>query len=69
MGIIEDNHFTIILTNNFMAYYTVFWPKDWVDEIKKAGDNGPIKVIFGSIHTRMPSVASIKVGDIVSLYL
>ena len=52
-----------------MAYYTVYWPKDWVDEIKKAGDNGPIKVIFGSIHTRMPSVASIKVGDIVSLYL
>lgn len=48
-----------------MAYYTVYWPKDWVDEIKKAGDNGPIKVIFGSIHTRMPSISSIKVGDIV----
>lgn len=48
-----------------MAYYTVYWPKDWLDELRKSDDNGPIKVVFGSIHTRMPSIASIKVGDIV----
>lgn len=48
-----------------MAYYTVYWPHDWLDELRKSDDNGPIKVVFGSIHTRMPSIASIKVGDVV----
>lgn len=48
-----------------MAYYTVYWPHDWLDELKKSDDNGPIKVVFGSIHSRMPSIASIKVGDVV----
>ena len=48
-----------------MAYYTVYWPHDWLDELRKSDDNGPIKVVFGSIHSRMPSIASIKVGDVV----
>lgn len=48
-----------------MAYYMVYWPQDRVDELQKAGDTGPIKVVFGSIHSRMPSIASIKVGDVV----
>ena len=48
-----------------MAYYTVYWPHDWLDELKKSDDTGPIKVVFGSIHSRMPSIASIKVGDVV----
>ena len=46
-----------------MAHYIVYWPQDWVQELKKAGDTGPIKVVFGSIHSRMPSIVSIKVGD------
>ncbi len=48
-----------------MAYYTVYRPQDWLDELRKSDDNGPIKVVFGSIHTKMPSIASIKAGDIV----
>lgn len=44
-----------------MAYYTVYRPKDWLDELRKSDDNGPIKVVFGSIHTRMPSIAPISV--------
>ena len=46
-----------------MAHFMVYWPQDRVDELKKAGDTGPIKVVFGSIHSRMPTIASIKVGD------
>ena len=48
-----------------MAHYIVYWPQDWVQELKKAGDQGPIKVVLGSIHSRMPSIASVKVGDVV----
>ena len=48
-----------------MAYYTVYWPQDRLDELRKTGDTGPIKVVFGSIHSRMPSIASIKAGDVV----
>ena len=29
-----------------MAYYTVYWPQDWLDELRKADDNGPIKVVI-----------------------
>ena len=48
-----------------MAYYTVYWLQDWLDELRKSNDTGPIKVVFGSIHSRMPSIASIKAGDVV----
>ena len=48
-----------------MAHYIVYWLQDWVQELKKAEDMGPIKVVFGSIHSRMPSIVSIKVGDVV----
>ena len=23
-----------------MAYYTVYWPQDWLDELRKSDDNG-----------------------------
>lgn len=48
-----------------MAGYMVCWPQDRWKQIKKAEDTGPIKVIYGSIHARMPTIASIKVGDVV----
>lgn len=48
-----------------MPGYMVYWPKDRVEEIKKAGDVGPIKVVLGSIHLRMPTIVSIKEGDVV----
>jgi len=36
-----------------------------VETLKKAGDTGPIKVVYGSIHSRMPTIVSVKVGDVV----
>ena len=48
-----------------MAHYIVYWPQDWVQELKKAGDQGPIKVVLGSIHSRMPTIVSVKVGDVI----
>lgn len=48
-----------------MEHYTVYWPADVINSLKLAEDQGPIKVIYGSIHSRMPSIASIKEGDIV----
>lgn len=48
-----------------MAYFIVYWPQDHVEKLRKAGDTGPIKVVFGSIHSRMPTIASVKVGDVV----
>lgn len=48
-----------------MAGYMVCWPQDRWKAVKKAGDAGPIKVVYGSIHSRMPTIASIKAGDVV----
>lgn len=48
-----------------MPAYMVYWPQERFKEVQKAGDTGPIKVIYGSIHTRMPTIASIKEGDVV----
>lgn len=48
-----------------MEHYIVYWPQDIVNNLKKAGDEGPIKVVYGSIHSRMPSISSVKEGDIV----
>ena len=48
-----------------MAAYMTYWPGEQVRALKKAGDTGPIKVVLGSIHSKMPSVNSVKVGDII----
>jgi len=48
-----------------MAGYIVYWAKDYVKRVEKAGDQGPFKVVYGSQHTVMPSIASVKAGDIV----
>lgn len=48
-----------------MPAYMVYWPQDRLKEIQKAGDTGPIKVVYGSIHAKMPTIASIKVGDVI----
>ena len=48
-----------------MAGYMVCWPQDRWKEIQRAEDTGPIKVVYGSIHSRMPTIASIQVGDVV----
>lgn len=48
-----------------MPGYIVYWPQDRLKELEKAGDKGPIKVVLGSLHSRMPSIASVKEGDVV----
>ena len=47
-----------------MAGYMTYWPGEQIRALKKVGDTGPIKVVYGSIHSRMPSIDSVKVGDI-----
>lgn len=48
-----------------MSGYITFWSKDYVKEIEKHKDNGPFCVVYGSSHTRMPYISSLKVGDII----
>ena len=48
-----------------MSGYITFWSKDYVKELEKHGDKGPFCVVYGSHHTRMPSVSSLRVGDII----
>ena len=48
-----------------MSGFITYFPKEQVKALEKAGDKGPISVIFGSIHTKMPSIKSVKVGDII----
>lgn len=43
-----------------MPGYMVYWPQDRVKELQKAGDTGPIKVVLGSIHSRMPTISPYK---------
>lgn len=47
-----------------MAGYIVYWPQEQVRKLQKAQDTGPIRVVLGSIHTKMPSIAKVKVGDV-----
>ena len=48
-----------------MAGYITYWPKEQIRKLEKAKDRGPIKVVFGSIHTKMPSISKVKVGDVI----
>ncbi len=48
-----------------MSGFITFWSKDYVKSLEKSGDKGPFSVVYGSHHTRMPSISSIKKGDII----
>ena len=48
-----------------MAGYITYWPKEQIRNLERERDEGPITVIFGSIHTKMPSIKSVKVGDVI----
>ena len=48
-----------------MSGFMVYWSKDYVKELKSAGDSGPIKVIYGGPHSTMTSIESVEVGDII----
>ena len=48
-----------------MSGYMIFWSQDHVKKLKKAGDNGPIQVVYGGRHSKEPSLKKIKVGDVI----
>lgn len=48
-----------------MAGFMTYWSKEYIRALKKAGDSGPLSVIFGSHHTKMPSISSVRVGDVI----
>lgn len=50
---------------DIMAGHIVYWGKDYVKELEKAGDTGPFKVVYGSQHQIMPSLSAVKNGDII----
>lgn len=50
-----------------MAGYMVYWPGEQIRKLKKAKDTGPIRVVLGSVHAKMPSIAGVKPGDVIYL--
>lgn len=48
-----------------MNGYITYWSKEYVGELAKNNDTGPMCVVYGSRHVRMPYISSLKIGDIV----
>lgn len=47
-----------------MAGYITYWSKEHVRALERAGDRGPLTVIYGGPHTKMPSIAAVRPGDV-----
>lgn len=48
-----------------MSGYITFWSKDYAKQLERHNDNGPICVVYGSQHKRMPHISALKIGDII----
>jgi len=48
-----------------MNTYLVLWPNDWCNLLEKAGDVGPLKVVYGGPHISVPSLGKVKNGDMI----
>ena len=48
-----------------MAGYVTFWSKEHVRNLERAKDSGPLSVIYGGPHTKMPSISAVKPGDVI----
>lgn len=48
-----------------MTGFMTYWTKNYIKSLKQAGDHGELSVIFGSHHTSMPSISSVKVDDVI----
>ena len=48
-----------------MSGYITFWSKDYIKQLEIHNDNGPICVVYGSQHTRMPHISALEIGDII----
>lgn len=47
-----------------MAGYLVFWSREYLKKLEKAGDRGPLSVVFGGRHSKMPALAGVRPGDV-----
>ena len=43
-----------------MHGFMVYWSKEYVQKVEKNRDTGPLKVVYGSHHTIMPYIRSVK---------
>ncbi len=48
-----------------MSGFITYWAKEHISNLRKNNDNGPLSVIFGSQHQKMPSISKVKKGDII----
>lgn len=48
-----------------MSGFITFWSKDYIKQLNKHKDNGKLCVVYGSQHTKMPSISAVKIGDII----
>lgn len=48
-----------------MSGFIIYWSKEYIDKIKKCESEEKLSVVFSGYSTKLPSLKSIKVGDIV----
>lgn len=48
-----------------MAGYITYWSREHIRRLERAGDGGPLSVVYGGPHMAMPSIASLKAGDVI----
>lgn len=48
-----------------MSGYIVYWSKDFISELNRHNDTGPLCVIFGGRHKSMPSISKVRTGDVI----
>lgn len=48
-----------------MNAYFIFWPNDWCKRLLKAGDEGPLQVVYGGPHSSVPSLGKVQQGDLI----
>ncbi len=47
------------------ALHVVLWSQERVQWLRRCGDDGPLEVIFGGPHISQPSLAKIRIGDVI----
>lgn len=61
----DENRSNKLREGRHMAGFMTYWTKDYIKSLKQAEDHGEQSVIFGSHHTSIPSISSVKVGDVI----
>jgi hypothetical protein len=47
------------------ALHVVLWPQERIQWLRRCGDDGPLEVIFGGPHISQPSLAKVRIGDVI----